>query len=100
MGLLINDTTQTTTAAAGGPRFSVTRGGVAVLRSTNLAGGGEITLYYLSPDGKTLGPATMDDGTVVTLTPTNPERMINVPGTYTVAVTGASSVQGVVFDNK
>ena len=97
MALLINDTTQTTTAAAGGPRFSVKRGDVAVLRSTNLSGSAVITLKYISPDGKTLGNATMDDGTVVTLTPTNPERMINVPGMYTVEVSTASGTQGVVF---
>jgi len=97
VGLLINDTTQVSVAVAGGPRFSVRRGDVAVLRSTNMAGSGVITLYYISPDGKTLGESTMDDGTVVTLTPTNPERMVNVPGMYTVAVTSASSVSGVVF---
>ena len=97
MAVLINDTTQTTIAAAGGPRFSVKRGEVAVLRSTNLDGSAVISLYYLSPDGQTLGTSTADTGTAVTLTPTNPERMINVPGNYTVAVASASTTQGVVF---
>lgn len=97
MGLLINDTTQTTTAIPGGPRFSVKRGDVAVLRSTNLDGSAVISLFYMAPNGKDLGVSTDDSGTVVTLTPTNPERLINVPGTYTVAVTAAATTQGVVF---
>lgn len=97
MAVLINDTTQTTTAAAGVKQFSVRRGEFAALRSTNLDGSAVITLKYIAPDGKTLGNATKDDGTVVTLTPTNPERIINVPGMYTVEVTTASNTQGVVF---
>jgi hypothetical protein len=97
VALLINDTTQTTTAVPGGPRFSVKRGDVAVLRSTNLDGSAVISLFYMAPDGKSLGPSTDDTGTAVTLTPTNPERMVNVPGLYTVEVTTASNTQGVVF---
>lgn len=98
--ILITDTTQTTTASAGGPRFSVRNGEVAALRSTNLDGSAVISVKYISPDGNTLGNATLDDGTALTLTPTNPERVINLPGDYTVEVTTAATTQGVVFVNK
>lgn len=97
MGLLINDTTQTSTATPGGPRFSLKRGDVAVLRSTNLDGAAVISLFYMAPNGKDLGAATDDSGNAVTLTPTNPERLINVPGTYTVEVTTAATTPGVIF---
>lgn len=97
MALLIDDTTQTTTAVAGGPRFSVRGGDVAALRGTNLDGSAVITLKFIAPDGKTLGTSTFDDTNAVTLTPANPERIINVPGMYTVEVTSASTTKGVVF---
>ena len=100
---LIADTTQTSTADSSSPRFTVGRNEIGVLRSTNLDGSAVVALYYVSPkipDGpaqKFDNPATDDDGNAVTLTPTNPERMINVPGTYTVAVTTAANTQGIVF---
>ena len=97
MAVLINDTRQVSSPVAGGPKFSVKRGDIAVLRSTNMDGSGLVALYYISPDGKTLGRATMDDGTVVSLTPANPERMVNVPGMYTVAMESAATTKGVVF---
>ena len=55
-------------------------------------------MAYIGPDG-TFNPATDDNGVAVTLTPINPERIVNVPGDYTVAVTAASTTQGVVFTN-
>ena len=101
MAVLINDTTQTTVASPSGPKFSLKNGDIAVLRSTNLDGSAVISLFYLAPDGKTLGPATYSSGTnagsQLTLTPTRPEEIINVPGMYTVEVTTAANTQGVVF---
>lgn len=95
---LINDTTQVAAVSSNSVKFTVSRGEFAALRSTNLDGSAVVTLYYDGPD-QTFNPATDDLGNVVTLTPTNPERMINVPGNYRVAVTAASTTSGVVFVN-
>jgi hypothetical protein len=99
MGTLIEDTTQAAAVSSSSRRFTLRRGEVAALRSTNMDGSGVVTLYYDGPDG-TFNPATDDSGTVVTLTPTNPERIINLPGDYRVAVTGAATTPGKVFVNK
>ena len=94
---LINDTTTVKAVSKQDPTITITSSGFAVLRSTKLDGSGQIALYYQGPDGSIDNPATDDNGNAVTLTPTNPERMINVAGIYRVAVTGASTTQGVVF---
>lgn len=99
MANLIDDTTQAAAVSSSSTRFTVRRGEVSALRSTNMDGTGVVTLYYDGP-GATFNPATDDTGTVVTLTPTNPERIINVPGDYRVAVTSAATTQGVVFVNQ
>ena len=96
MPVLIDDTTQTSVASGSGPKFKVNRGEVAALRSSNLDNSAVIAVYYVDPDSG-FNVATMDDGTALTLTPTNPERPINVPGTYTVAVTSAATTKGKVF---
>lgn len=96
MTTLITDTTQVAAVSSASKKFTVRRGEVAALRSTNLDGSGNIALYYDGPDG-TFNPATDDNGTAVALTPTNPERIVNVPGDYRAAVTAASTTQGVVF---
>lgn len=98
MATLIENTTQVAAVSSSSRKFTVRRGEVAALRSTNLDGSGVITLYYDGPDG-TYNPSKFDDGTTVTLTPTNPERLINVPGDYRVAVTAASTTAGKVFYN-
>lgn len=101
---LITDTTQTGSVSRASVKFTVRRGEAAVIRSTNLDGSGEITLYYDAPDGSVDNPATYTSGTragtAVTLTPTYPEEIVNVPGDYRVAVTGAATTQGVVFVNQ
>ena len=98
MTLLVRDTTQTSSVDANSPSFKVRKqGDLAVLRSTKLDGSAVISLYYEAPDNSVDNPATDDNGTAVTLTPTNPERIINVPGVYRVAVTGAATTQGIVF---
>lgn len=94
---LIDDTTSTGAVSSSSVKFIVLRGHVAVLRSTNLDGSAVIALYYGAPDGSVDNPCTDDDGNAVTLTPTNPERLINVPGTYRAAVTTASDTTGIVF---
>lgn len=98
MPTLIENTSQTVSVSSSSRKFTVRRGEVAALRSTNLDGSAVITLYYDGPDG-TFNPATFDSGSAVTLTPTNPERLINVPGDYRVAVTSASTTPGKVFYN-
>lgn len=96
MANLIDDTTQTSTVSSTSRKFVVRRGEFVALRSTNLDGSAVVALYYDGPDG-TFNTATDDSGTAVTLTPTNPERLVNVPGDYRVAVTSASTTGGVVF---
>lgn len=96
MQVLLNDTTQTGTPSGNSPKFSVTRGEPVALRSTRLDGSAVVNLYYYGPDG-TFNQAVDDSGAQVTLTPTNPERLVNIPGTYTVAVTAAATTRGVVF---
>ena len=100
MSTLISDTTQAAAVSVNSKLFKVRQGEIAVVRSTNLDGSAVITLYYDSPEGGVDNPATFDDGTGVTLTPTNPERLINIPGTYRVAVTSASTTSGIVFVNQ
>ena len=97
MTILIKDTTSARAVSSSSLPFKVTHGEIAVLRSTNLDGSAVVTLYYDAPDESIGHPATFDDQTVVTLTPVNPERLINVPGIYRVAVTSASTTQGIVF---
>lgn len=94
---LIEDTTSVAAVSSSSVKFDVLRGQMAVVRSTALDGSAVVALYYEGPDGSINNPATDDDGTAVTLTPTNPERLINVPGRYRVAVTSAANTQGVVF---
>jgi hypothetical protein len=94
---LISDTTVQAAVSSSSVKFDVLREQVGVLRSTNLDGSAVISLYYDAPDGSVNNPATDDNGTEVTLTPSNPERIINVPGTYRAAVTTAASTQGIVF---
>lgn len=101
MALLINDTRNAFTVSASSPKFSVRKGEVAALRSTDLDGSGVVSLYYLAPDGKSLGPCTFDSGTEagsqLTLTSTRPERIINIPGNYLVEMTTAGASKGLVF---
>lgn len=99
MTTLIEDTTQTGAVSKSSRKFTVRRGEVAVVRSTNLDGSAVVALYYDGPDG-TFNPSTDDNGSAVTLTPTNPERLVNVPGDYRVAVTSAATTTGKVFYNK
>lgn len=94
---LITDTTSVEAVSSSSVKFIVLRGQVAVLRSTNLDGSAVISLYYGAPDGSVDNPCVDDDGNAVTLTPTNPERLVNVPGTYRAAVTAASNTTGIVF---
>jgi hypothetical protein len=96
---LIDDTTQVAAVSSSSRKFVVRRHEVVALRSTNMDGSGVVTLYYDGPDG-TYNGAVDDNGTAVTLTPTNPERIVNVPGDYRVAVTSAATTPGVVFVNK
>lgn len=96
MANLIDDTTSVAAVSSTSSRFNVPRGEVVALRSTNMDGSGVVALYYDGPDG-TFNPATDDNGNAVTLTPTNPERIVNVPGDYRVAVTSAATTPGVVF---
>ena len=91
---LLSDTTSNGAVSA---KFDVLRGQVAVLRSTNLDGSAVIGLYYGDTSGNFTNPATDDNGTAVTLTPTNPERIINVIGSYKVQVDTVASTQGEVF---
>lgn len=99
MSTLIDDTTQVSAVSSASRKFTVRRGEVVALRSTNLDGSAVIALYYDGPDG-TFNPSTFYNGTAVTLTPTNPERIIDLPGDYRVAVTSASTTPGKVFYNK
>jgi hypothetical protein len=99
MAILLDSVTQTTTINGNTPKFAVKRGECAALRSTGLSGSAVISLYYDGPKG-TFSPSTFDDGTPVTLTPTNPERLINVPGVYRVMVSTISSTPGIVFVNQ
>lgn len=99
MAILLDDVTQTTVITGDTPKFAVKRGEVAALRSTGLSGSAVISLYYDSPRGS-FAPSTFDDGTAVTLTPANPERLINVPGVYRVMVSTISSTPGIVFVNQ
>ena len=98
MTTLIEDTTQVAAVSSSSRKFTVRRGEFAALRSTNLDGSAVVALYYDGPDG-TYNAAVDDNGTAVTLTPTNPERLINVPGDYRVAVTAAANTVGRVFVN-
>lgn len=98
MANLINDTTQTGSVSSSSRKFVVRRGEFVALRSTNLDGSAVVQLYYDGPDG-TFNTAIDDNGTSVQLTPARPERLINVPGDYRVAVTAAATTQGVVFVN-
>jgi len=98
--VLIEDTTQVAAVSTSSKAFIVREGHIAVLRSTNLDGSANIAVYYDSPDGAVNNPATMDDGTALALTPTNPERLINVPGKYRAAVTAAATTPGIVFVNQ
>lgn len=98
--VLIEDTTQTGSVSVSSKSFKVREGHIAVLRSTNLDGSANIAVYYDAPDGSVDNPATLDDGTALALTPTNPERLINVPGVYRTAVTAAASTAGIVFVNQ
>jgi hypothetical protein len=100
--VLNTDTTQTSSADASAIRFVVGRGETCVLRSTEMTGSAEVSVYYVSPaiDGvgqKFDNPATLDDQSALKLTASNPERLINAPGTYVTAVTVAASVRGIVF---
>lgn len=96
--VLIHDTTQLTTIGPTTVSFQVAKNQYnTVVRSTKLSGSAVITLYYQGPDGTLDNPSTDDAGQVVTLTPLNPERLINIPGTYRVAVTTVSDTKGVVF---
>ncbi len=95
--ILVKDTTVLKAVTRQDPSIEIRSGGFAVLRSTKLDGSGVVTLYYEGPDLTFDNQATDDSGSVVTLTPSNPERMINVPGKYRVAVTSASTTAGVVF---
>ena len=97
---LITDTTQTGAVSVNSKPFTVREGHIAVLRSTNLDGSAVATLYYDAPDGSVDNPATDDAGSAVTLTPSRPERLINVPGKYRVAMTGAATTSGIVFVNQ
>ena len=97
MTILIKDTTQTAAVSTASIPFTISRGEIGVLRSTNLDGSAVVSLYYGAPDGTLDNPATDDNGTAVTLTPSNPERLINVPGEYRVAVTAAATTSGIVF---
>ncbi len=94
---LIEDTTSQASVSSSSVKFDVLRNQIAVLRSTNLDGSAVIGLYYGAPDASIDNPATDDDGVAVTLTPTNPERLINVPGSYRAAVDTASTTTGIVF---
>jgi len=94
---LISDTAVQASVSSSSIRFDVLRQQVAVIRSTNLDGSAVIGLYYQGTDGSIDNPSTDDSGTAVTLTPTNPERLINVPGTYRMAVDTAATTTGVVF---
>jgi hypothetical protein len=98
--ILIEDTTQSGAVSTSSRSFKVIEGHIAVLRSTNLDGSANIAVYYDAPDGSVNNPATMDDGTDLVLTATNPERLINVPGKYRVAVTVAANTPGIVFVNQ
>ena len=104
MSTLIEDTTQVTAVSESSKPFKVLEGHIASLRSTKLDGSAVISVYYDAPDGSVDNPATYTTGTragtQVTLTPTYPEEIINVPGTYRVAVTSASTTQGIVFVNQ
>lgn len=100
MTVLVTDTTQTGAVSSSSKSFKVLRGEIAVLRSTNLDGSAVVAVYYDAPDGSVNNPATDDNGSAVSLTPTNPERIINVPGKYRCAVTSAASTAGIVFVNQ
>jgi hypothetical protein len=100
MTVLIRDTTQVAAVQASDPHFVVSRGEWVSLRSTNMDGSGNVALYYEAPDASVDNPATDDNGTAVALTPTNPERIINVPGKYRCAVTAAATTAGIVFVNQ
>lgn len=95
---LIDDTTA---SGAISGKFDVLRNQIAVLRSTNLDGSAVIGLYYGAPDGTFTHPSTYREGSLagqqVTLTPTYPEAIINIPGSYKVQVDTAASTTGVVF---
>jgi hypothetical protein len=97
MTILIKDTRQVGAVSRASIPFRVSRGQLGVLRSTNLDGSAVISVYYDAPDESIGHRATFDDQSPLTLTPANPERMINVPGVYRVAVTGAATTQGIVF---
>lgn len=97
--ILVNDTTQTTTLNGNSPKFRVNAGEIAALRSTNLDSPAVVTLYYHGPDG-TFTNAVDDNGTVVRLNSTNKERLINVPGTYSVQVDTGATTKGVIFVNQ
>ncbi len=94
---LIEDTTVVSAVAATDEKVVITAHNPAVLRSTKLDGSAVVALYYEGPDGTVDNPSTDDDGNAITLTPEKPEKPINVPGTYRVAVTAAATTKGVVF---
>jgi len=98
--VLIEDTTQTGAVSSSSKSFVVRQGEIAVVRSTNLDGSANIALYYDGPDGSVDNPATDDNGSAVVLTPTYPERLVNVPGRYRTAVTAASTTAGIIFVNQ
>lgn len=103
-GILIEDTTQVAAVSPSSKSFRVRQGQAVVIRSTNLDGSAVISLYYDAPGASVDNPATYTSGTragtQVTLTPTYPEELINVPGVYRAAVTTASTTQGIVFYNE
>lgn len=97
MTILIKDTTQAGAVSSASIPFKVSKGDIRALRSTNMDGTGVVTLYYDGRDGSIGNPSIFDDATPVTLTPSNPERLINVPGFYRVAVTSAATTPGIVY---
>ena len=96
--VLIQDTSVAKAVAAQDKKIVIrSSSGPAVLRSSLLDGSGEVALYYEAPNGKVDNPSTDDDGNAIVINATNPERIINVPGTYRVAVITASTSAGQVF---
>lgn len=97
--VLIDDTRNTVAISTASRTFSVKQGEVAVIRGTKLDGSAQITLYWYGPDGS-FEQAVQDDGTVVRLTPSEKEKMINIPGVYGVSVDVGATTKGAVFYSK